>query len=86
MSKPPFLKGSGDSDSASASGSGGKFENRPQESGSTNEPDGSDEDRFPNRPQESGGMKGNPQSVPSGGKLPYKGAPASPGKPFKLKG
>lgn len=80
MQKPPFLKDSGGS--AQASG-GEKFPNRPQESGGSNVPDGSS-DKFPNRPQPQGGSHGNPQSVPSGGKLPFKGPAKDPGKPFKL--
>ena len=84
MQKPPFLK-STSSDSSSSSSSKDRFPNRPQKSGSTNQPDG-DSEKFPNRPQESGGTDCNPQSVPSGGKLPYPGPPKSPGKPFKLKG
>ncbi len=85
MAKPPFLEGSS-SGGASASSEKDRFPNRPQKSGATNQPDGQDEENFPNRPQEKGGTSGNPQSVPSGGKLPFPGAPKDPGKPFKLKG
>ncbi len=84
MEKPPFIKST--SASSPASGSKGKFEDRPQKSGSTNQPDGCDEKNFPNRPQPKGEPKGNPQSVPSGGKLPYSSPPKAPGKPFKLGG
>lgn len=83
MQKPPFISGSGGDSGGSSKD---RFPNRPQESGATNQPDGQDEKNFPNRPQPSGEPKGNPQSVPSGGKLPYPGPAKDPGKPFKLNG
>lgn len=82
---PPFLK---DNPAATSSGKTPDVApNIPQKSGATGDAGKAlDEKDFPNLPQKSGEPKGNPQSVPSGGKLPYTSAPANPGKPYKLKG
>lgn len=81
MDKPPFLSGQG---SSSASGSGNPpYESRPQKEGGSNKPDGASE-KFPNRPQPMGAPKGNPESVPGGGKLPYKGPSVPTKSPMKL--
>lgn len=82
MNKPPFLQNNPASSGASASANG-PYESRPQKEGGSNKPDGENA-KFPNRPQPTGAPKGNPESVPAGGKLPFKG-PSQPTKtPFKL--
>lgn len=81
--KPPFLEGN----PAATSGGGPchpPFENRPQKMGSTNQPDGGMGEKFPNRPQPAGSPKGNPQSIPGGGKLPYPGPSKPTPSPMKL--
>lgn len=77
--KPPFLKDS----SSAASAPKDPFADRPQKMGEM-EDDGSDNDNFPNRPQPMGAPKGNPESIPQGGNLPYPGPPPAPKLPFKL--
>jgi hypothetical protein len=76
-SKPEFLK------QPKASAPKDPFPNRPQPEGGSNKPDGGNE-KFPNRPQPMKEQSGNPKSIPSGGKLPYPGPPATPKAPFKL--
>jgi len=78
--KPAFLNQSG----ASSSGAGGdKFPNRPQPTGKPS--DGGPVPGFENRPQPMGPEKSgsNSESVPGGGKLPFKGPATETPKPFK---
>ncbi len=77
--KPSFLSGG-----ASASAPKDPFADRPQKEGSSSDGCDANDENFPNRPQPMGKPAGNPQSVPSGGKLPYGSPPAAPKMPFKL--
>lgn len=83
MADAPFLKGN-PATSASAPSDAQKGADRPQKEGASNKPDGSDEKRFPNRPQPMKETKGNPESIPSGGKLPFSGPSKPTATPFKL--
>lgn len=84
MADAPFLKGN-PATSASAPSDAQKGADRPQKvGGGENKPDGSDEKRFPNRPQPMKEYKGNPESVPSGGKMPFPGPSKPTATPFKL--
>lgn len=78
MDKPPFLKGS-----TASSGKPDPSPNRPQPS-KGGEPGSAPADKFPNRPQPMGAPKGNPQSVPGGGTLPFKGPSVPTQSPFKV--
>lgn len=82
-SDAPFLKGN-PATTCSAPTDDMKGADRPQKTGGSNNPDGSDEKRFPNRPQPMKESKGNPESVPSGGKMPFKGPSKPTDTPFKL--
>ncbi len=80
MDKPPFLQ---NNPAAASSGKPDPAPNRPQKMGGSNKPDGASE-HCKSRPQPMGAPKGNPQSVPGGGKLPYS-SPSQPTQtPFKL--
>lgn len=79
MSKPPFLGAT-----PKASAPKDPYPDLPQKDGSSSDYSGKTDENFPNLPQKMGGSKGNPQSVPSGGTMPFPGAPAAPAKPFKL--
>lgn len=83
MADAPFLKGN-PATSASAPSDAQKGADRPQKEGGSNKPDGSDEKRFPNRAQPMKETKGNPESIPSGGKLPFPGPSKPTATPFKL--
>ncbi len=75
--KPDFLK------STSSAAPKDPFADKPQPMGGDDDADAND-DNFPNRPQPMGAPKGNPESIPQGGNLPYPGPPPAPRLPFKL--
>lgn len=79
----PFLQGNPAATSAATAGVNGPYPSRPQKDGSSSQQDGGN-DKFPNRPQPMGAPKPNPQSIPNGGTLPYKGPSVPTQTPFKL--
>ncbi len=76
--KPSFLK-----DGQSTSAKPDLLKDLPQKMGGNDKPDGGG-DLMKNRPQPMKDNDPNPKSIPSGGKFPYKGAPADTPKPYKL--
>jgi len=83
--KPPFLQNNPATQSGVPVGSGNPpFDNRPQKQGRSAEGGLNGSEHFPNRTQPTRKEDANPQSIPSGGTLPFPGASKPTQTPFKL--
>jgi hypothetical protein len=82
----PFLQNNPAASGGAKAAGNPPFENRPQKDGATNQPDGDSKQRGPDRPQPMKSPAYSPESIPSGGTLPYKGPSVPTQTPFtKLK-